>query len=71
MVGGASRSGGVSIHSSTATVEQRQGTMTDLGLLKRASERDDGLKTFVWNPETRQFLGRTGGSWCKYSKKHL
>lgn len=21
---------------------------------------------FVWNSETGQFLGRTGGSWCKY-----
>lgn len=24
------------------------------------------FKRFVWNPKTRQFLGRTGGSWCEY-----
>ena len=26
----------------------------------------DAFSHFVWNPETKEFLGRTGMSWCKY-----
>ncbi|KAJ8377522.1 hypothetical protein AAFF_G00259490 [Aldrovandia affinis] len=28
-------------------------------------DSDGGWKTFLWNSETGQFLGRTGGSWAK------
>jgi len=35
------------------------------GLYTRESERDNTFKTFVWNPNTSQFLGRTGSSWFK------
>jgi hypothetical protein len=25
----------------------------------------EGAQSFLWNPETKQFLGRTSGSWGK------
>lgn len=28
----------------------------------------EGFKQFLWNSETSQFLGRTGGSWGEFSK---
>lgn len=28
-------------------------------------QRDEGFAKFLWNSETKQFLGRTGTSWCK------
>lgn len=31
------------------------------------SKNDDGgWKKFMWNSETGELLGRTGGSWCEY-----
>lgn len=34
-------------------------------------ESDGGWRTFLWNSEKGEFLGRTGCSWCKYSCFHV
>lgn len=39
---------------------------------KYSEQKQSGWQAFckfVWNSETGQFLGRTGGSWCKYQSK--
>ena len=32
---------------------------------------DGGWATFLWNSEKKEFLGRTGCSWCEYSALFL
>ncbi len=31
----------------------------------------ESLAQFIWNPRTKEFCGRTGGSWCKSNYNYL
>merc|ERR1712002_432912 len=52
-----------------SAVEQQPGTMADDAYMK--TNRDETFGTFVWNSETKQFLGRTGTSWMKIGVFYL
>lgn len=30
--------------------------------------KKEQIKKFIYDPKTRKFFGRTGGSWCKFFK---
>jgi len=30
-----------------------------------------GFKQFLWNPDTKQFMGRTSSSWGEYLLNHI